>query len=139
MGTNLRQRNDGGLDFVSDSTGNAILSVGVSGNPIVAESAADALTAHAGGGQASALQLTAAINRVTTVASAADSVKLPLAVAGISITVINAAASNSMQVFGTSPDTINGVATGTGVALVAGKTATFFTTIAGAWHMQLSA
>lgn len=106
---------------------------------LMTESAADALTAHAGGGQASALQLTASINRVTTVGTAADSVKLPISAPGLSVVVINAAAVNAMQVFGTSPDTINGVATGTGVSLAAGKTATYFCTVAGAWHQQLSA
>lgn len=99
---------------------------------------ADGLTAHAGGGQVSALQLSASINTVSTVATAADSVKLPSAVPGLKITVTNASA-NSMQVFGVSPDTINGVATGTGVALAAGKTATYFSTVDGAWHALLSA
>jgi hypothetical protein len=107
---------------------------------VLIESVADALTAHAGGGQANALPLPALINRVTTVATIADSVLLPLAagVVGVTITVINAA-TNSLQVFAPSPDTINGVATGTGVAVGGGKTASFFTTVAGAWHMQLSA
>jgi hypothetical protein len=113
------------------------LGTGYSGS-LMTESAADALTAHPGGGQTSALQLTAAINRVTTVATVADSVKLMATAPGLSIVVINAA-SNAVQVFGTSPDTINGVATGTGVSLAAGKTATFFCTVAGAWHQQLSA
>ena len=46
---------------------------------------ADTLTAFAGGGQASALALTAQINRVTTVATAGDSVKLPAATAGAQV------------------------------------------------------
>jgi hypothetical protein len=51
----------------------------------------------------------------------------------------------SMQVFGTTPDTINGVATGTGVAVGNGKSAIFWcdgynqTTNVGTWSMCLSA
>jgi hypothetical protein len=99
---------------------------------------ATGITAHAGGGQASATQLTARINEVTTVATAADSVKLPVATPGETVTAINTTAT-AMQVFGTTPDTINGVATGTGVSVPAGKTADFVCATAGAWRMQLGA
>jgi len=108
------------------------------------ESFSEALTAHAGGGQASALVLTALLNRVTTVATIADSVKLLPTTNYISnsssgsVTVINAAA-NALQIYGNGSDTINGVAAATGVSIPGGKTASFFTTLAGAWHMQLSA
>jgi hypothetical protein len=102
-------------------------------------SSTDGLTAHVGGAQAAALALTTVINRVTTVGSAADSVKLPPSAPGLQITVINAAATNSMQVFGSGTDTINGVATATGVALAAGKSATYYCTVAGVWHGILSA
>src|SRR5579884_2683582 len=75
-------------------------------------SGADNLTAHAGGGQANALTLTAVFNRVTTVGTAGDSVKLP-ATSGLQtgqcmeITVTNAAAANSMNVFPATGDQIN--------------------------------
>lgn len=99
-------------------------------------------TAHAGGGQASALALTAAINSVDTVATAADSVALPApSYAGQTITVINTTAT-SMQVFGAGTDTINAVATGTGVAQAAGKTAVYVaitTGTAAKWFRNLSA
>lgn len=101
--------------------------------------AADALTAHSGGTQAAALLLSAAINRISTVAAANDSVKLPVSVAGMSIAVINGAASNSMQVFGSGADTINDVATATGVAQAAGKTASYYCPVAGKWYRLLSA
>lgn len=107
-----------------------------------ASSVSDALTAFAGGGQASALQLTSRINRVSTVASANDSVKLPLAVAGITVEVINGAGANSMQVFGAGTDIINDVATATGVAQAAGKTAQYVCVTsapAGKWYRNLSA
>lgn len=101
------------------------------------------ITAHAGGGQASATALTGAINRVDTVGTAADSVALPAPSAvGQTVIVINNAAANSMQVFGSGTDTINGVATGTGVAQAAGKTAIYTavtTGTAAAWFRNLSA
>src|SRR5437899_4638723 len=77
-----------------------------------------ALTAFAGGGQASALKLNYRNARIATVATTGDSVALPPAVTpGLSLLLINAGA-NSMQVFGdnAAADTINGVATATGVA-----------------------
>lgn len=100
------------------------------------------ITAHAGGGQTSATPLTGGINSVDTVATGADSVALPLAVAGTTIQVLNNAASNSMQVFGAGTDTINGIATGTGVAQAAGKLGEFVCTKsapAGTWFRNLSA
>lgn len=52
------------------------------------------ITAFAGGGQASATALTKQINDVTTVATADDSVKMPVATAGEVVTVVNSAAKN---------------------------------------------
>lgn len=86
-------------------------------------SIATGLTAHAGGTQGAALALTAMVNEVTTVGTAADSVALPVPVPGQTMVVSNSAAANSMQIFAVSPATINGVATGTGVALAAAKSA----------------
>lgn len=104
---------------------------------------ATGLTAHVGGGQGSALALTKLVNVVSTVGSAADSVALPApTTVGQVVIVVNGAAANSMQVFGAGTDTINGVATGTGVAQAAGKTGIFIaaTTGAGAaWWRVLSA
>ena len=102
-------------------------------------SQANNLIAHAGGGQASATPVTAALNRFTTVATAGDSVALPLATGGQSITVINAGAA-SMQVFASAAgaDTINGAAGATGIALASGKTMEFVS-FPGAWHGLLSA
>jgi hypothetical protein len=100
----------------------------------------DGITAHAGGGQASAVPLTSMINRVTTVATAADSVALPLAAPGMDITVINAGA-NAMQVFAQngSSDTIDGTAGSTGYSQAAGKSVQYLSTAAGAWHKIVSA
>jgi hypothetical protein len=106
-------------------------------------STAIGLTAAAGGGQSGALLLKAQYNRVDTVGTAADSVKLPAPTyIGQEVEVMNNAAANSMQVFGSGTDTINGVATGTGVAQAAGKFAMYKASSIGtaaAWHRILSA
>jgi hypothetical protein len=102
------------------------------------QSALDALTAHAGGGQGLAFPITTMISRFTVVASAGDSAILPVGVAGLSLTVINATA-NSMNIFPDTGSTINGAGANVAYALAAGKTAQFVTTIAGAWHALLSA
>ncbi len=96
------------------------------------------IVAAAGGGQTNATLLSAANNKVTTVATTADSVKLPPAKAGLELQLRNSGA-NSMQVFGTSPDTINAVATGTGVAQAAGLSASYFCPADGEWFRILSA
>jgi hypothetical protein len=98
------------------------------------------LTAHAGGGQAAALALSGSTRyRVTTVATAGDSVSLPLA-ASQALVIINASA-NSMNVYASllGTDTINGTAGTTAYALAAGKVAEFFSAGAGVWNTLLSA
>jgi len=102
------------------------------------ESTQDGLTAHAGGGQAAASQITAMNARITTVATAADSVVLPPSKAGLIIYVTNAAA-NSMNVFPAIGDTINALAVNTALAVAAGKTCAFVCYTAGQWHSLLSA
>jgi hypothetical protein len=102
------------------------------------------ITAHAGGTQSGAIadanaQLPAMQNRVTVVATAADSVVLPVAVAGMNIVVANAAATNSMNLFPNTGDQINALATNAAFAVAAGKTATLYSMVAGFWHAILSA
>lgn len=92
----------------------------------------DNITAHAGGGKANATALTTTYNRVTTVATTADSVLLYPAVKGQFIAIMNTGA-NPLQAFGQGTDTINGVATGTGVAIANGKLAEFVCYTTGAW------
>lgn len=101
--------------------------------------ALNGITAHAGGGQGSATLLTAEINRVTTVATAADSVLMPVSAPGMTVTVTNAAASNSMNVFPQSGDAINALGANAAFAVAAGKTATFTCAVAGQWHAVLTA
>lgn len=96
------------------------------------------VVAFAGGGQASATLISTPLAEVATVATAADSVKLPASVPGTVVVLVNSSA-NSMQVFGSGTDTINAVATGTGVAQAGGKTAAYYCTAAGKWFRDLSA
>ena len=98
----------------------------------VLEPTQDGIVAHAGGGQANATQLSAVINRVTTVATTADSAVMPASVAGWTVTVINSGA-NALQLFGLGTDTINGVASGTGISVAAGVTKTLKCVTVGAW------
>jgi hypothetical protein len=100
------------------------------------------LTAHAGGTQAAALALSASkmIHNVTIVGTDADSVKLPASVGlGAVHIVMNSDAAQDIQVFGSGTDTINAVATATGVAIGEGKSAIFVDYAAGKWFMILSA
>lgn len=90
------------------------------------------ITAHAGGGQADATQLSALVNVVDTVATAADSVKLPAPTVVGQVVIVSNTAAAAAQVFGSGTDTINGVATATGVSLAAGKTGIYIATTIGA-------
>jgi hypothetical protein len=109
---------------------------GVNDIPATA-TAISGITAYAGGGQSSATPLTATINTVTSVASSSASVKLAKCIPGRQQTVINAS-TNAMQVFGSSPDTINLIATATGLSQPGGKTAIYVCAAAGAWARLLS-
>jgi hypothetical protein len=106
-------------------------------NNLIEQTASNALTAHSGGGQTSALALTSAINNITTVAAAGDSVRLPASAPGLEITATNSGA-NSMQVYGAGTDTINGIATGTGVAQLPGQTVVYSAAVAGNWLANVS-
>lgn len=106
---------------------------------LATQSSQDALTAKAGGGQGGGPTINRMINRITTVATAADSVTLPASIAGMQITIINAAAANSMNVFPATGDVINALGANTAFAVAANKTATFYCTAAGQWHSVLTA
>jgi hypothetical protein len=104
------------------------------------EMPADTLTAVASGTQTTALLFTAVQNRVTVVASAGDAVRLPPALAGLAITVSNAA-SNAMNVFPSSAaqggvtggDAINALSQNTAYSQATGRqTFRCFTT--GTWE-----
>lgn len=102
------------------------------------QSVTTGLTARAGGGQGSATPLTGAINRVATVASAADSVLLPAAVVGRRVSVFNAGA-NSMNVFPASGEAIGTGSANAAQAVGAAKGAIFECVATGVWNYTLSA
>ena len=102
-------------------------------------SAQGAIVAFAGGGQANGFALTRSSNRVATVATAGDSVRLPLAVPGGQITVFNKAASNSLNVFPATGDAINALAANAAYALAVTKGVTFFCVTTGIWDTIFTA
>lgn len=91
-----------------------------------------ALTATASGTKLTAIVLTKGISRLAVVATAADSVLLPPAKVGINVLVINDGAA-AAQVFGAGTDTIDGVATATGVVLTNAKRCIYSCYTDGAW------
>lgn len=102
-------------------------------------SGSEAVTAHAGGGKASASILDYGVTRVTVSATAANSVLLPYAYPGAVAFIANDGVA-SVQVFGKGTDTIDAIATGTGNALAAASRSWFIGvggagdgTDAGAW------
>ncbi len=111
----------------------------VSGVIFNRDSTANAITARAGGGQSTAVLLTASYNRVTTVATAADSVKLPAAKAGSRVFVFNKAAANSLNVFPSTGDAINALSANAAYALAVTKGAEFLCMVDGTWDTILTA
>ena len=108
------------------------LGTGFSGS-FETQSYADGITAHAGGGQNLAPLINTMMSRFTVVGTAGDSTTLPVGVAGMNLIIINAT-STSMNVFPDTGSTINALSANAAFALAAGKTATFVTTLPGAWH-----
>src|SRR6516162_788997 len=96
------------------------------------------ITAHAGGGQAAAFLLTGAINRITTVATTGDSVKLPPAIAPATLHIVNAAAANTCNVFPSTGDQVSALGPNIAFPLPAGKMAHLICTNNGQWHVNLS-
>ncbi len=97
------------------------------------------LTALVGGAQAGT-QLVFGMNVVSTVTSGNDSAQLPPATGSGGVVIVkNSAASNSLQIFGTTPDTINGIGTATGVALAHDLIRVFIDIESGEWSSILGA
>lgn len=100
------------------------------------------ITAKAGGTKALALQLNASLCVVTVCATNNDSVKLPPGYAGLTVMVVNMGAA-TLAVFGSGTDTINDVATATGVTqatLISGLyRCAAVVSGAGKWYRVLSA
>lgn len=83
------------------------------------------LTAQADGTKAAATVLGYGVNTITTVAGAADSVLLPYAYPGAVVVIANTVAT-AIQVFGKGTDTVDGVATATGIDQAASARAIYF-------------
>lgn len=98
------------------------------------------ITALAGGARNSSTPvLVLGANTVTTVATAADSVVLPVAVAGSVVWLRNADAADAVQVFANGSDTINGTAGATGISVANGKTVLFVAATNNVWFSLLTA
>ena len=133
---------------VDSRNANSVVSVGFSRLSVT-----DAITAAAGGGQTNATALVSAVNRVTVVATAGDSVKLPpcrtgtasgaaggfpSSSVGLVMYVINADSADSMDVFPSTGGSINAIAANSAYAVAAGKTAGFLCSPGGTiWYSLL--
>ncbi len=94
--------------------------------------ATDSITALAGGAKPGTL-LTSVVNRVSIAVTAGDSVSLPASSAGLICVIVNDVA-RSIQVYGLASDTINDVATATGIPVAATSMAVLFCPVAGKWY-----
>ena len=100
------------------------------------------ITANAGGTQAAAFALDATklVHNVTVVGTAADSVILPAATGSGTVHIIkNSDVAESLQLFAALTETIDDVASATGVAIAAGKTRQVIDVEAGNWISLLCA
>ena len=108
-----------------------------SGNGFIT-STTDTITANPGGGQTNATLLTQQVNRVTTTATAGDSVMLPVSIGGQFITVINSGVS-ALAVFPNGTDSIDGGSASASVTVPVSGVATFYCLTAGSWFTSLNA
>ena len=96
------------------------------------DSYSNAVTAVAGGGQSTVATINATVTRVSTVATAGDSVTLPKAGSGLRYKVINKGA-NSLNVFPFSGDLINALSVNAAFALATTKSVEFICVAPGIW------
>nr|SMH63352.1 Hypothetical protein FSTVLC9_317 [Faustovirus] len=94
------------------------------------------ITAFATGGQASATLLTFPVNIVATVATAGDSVKLPVAADWEDrLIVVKNTAANSMDLFPNTGDNINALGDDTALAVAAGVSVQLVSVGSGTWQV----
>lgn len=96
----------------------------LSNAPASPQTVTTGITAHAGGGQTSAVALTTYFNNITTCATAGDSVKLLTATAG-QIQVVTNNGATAVDVFPFLGDTINGGSADAAIRLAVGETIVF--------------
>lgn len=94
-------------------------------------SSQDGITAGAGGGLSNAVQLTANMSRVTIVANANDSVKLPAALAGSTVYLDNDGA-NTLAVYPQGTDTLEDSTSA--ITMIAGQDSNFVCPVQGKWY-----
>lgn len=108
-----------------------------SNNEFNLNGAKDSITAFATGGQTSAVPLRDGWNRITTVATAGDSVKLPTAFPGVTLVLVNAAAANGADVFPNTGDAINNLGANIAYRIPNNTIAYFECAVAGTWNLQV--
>lgn len=118
-----------------DLINNVVLCAPNANTNLFYESSQDSITATAGGGQSGAFQITTQTARITTVATAGDSIKLPPSAAGLEVIVINHGA-NPMQVYGSGTDQIDDIASATGVPQMASSVVIYTCATAGNWYSE---
>lgn len=97
-----------------------------------------AITAHSGGGQANAYQLTKLVNNISVCAAPNDSVKVPASGAGAFFFISNATA-NTVHIYPQSGGTIDALGANNPYSLATGKKAAFATVGGNAWASLLGA
>lgn len=97
------------------------------------------VTATPAGTQATSVLLNAAQVNITAVATANDGVKLPPALVGMEVSIVNSDAADAAQIFASGSDTINATAGATGVSLAAGAAIILRCIKDGNWRRFVSA
>lgn len=116
----IRQARQPGRISYTDDRGE----IHLNGSSLYRDGTTRGIIANPGGGQTNAVHLTSEFNKVTTVASAGDSVLLPPSRDGLQRFVVNAGA-NTCNVFPSHGDEINAAGANTAYALAAGHNAVF--------------
>lgn len=99
----------------------------------IAGSSTSGITAHAGGGGTSAVQLTSATNQISTVAADHDSVKAPPAVAGIEVAIDN----DGTHILDIYPNGTDQIEDSTNpISILAGADITLVCSAAGKYYLQ---
>lgn len=138
--------NGADLEYFDKASGNTVFAFRNAAASMAVCGSTNGITAHSGGGQGSAVALTAGINRITVCAANNDSVLLPPALAGMQIAVVNdpagvgsPPAQLSLNVFPSGTETINALGASAAFAVVGGKAAIFICAVAGKWNTLLTA
>jgi uncharacterized protein (AIM24 family) len=100
---------------------------------------ADDITASATQTHAGATVISAGNNKIVTVATPGNAVRVPAATVGAQLVVQNAHATNAVNVFPTTGGQINVLAVDGAYSLIAARTAFLFCVSAGKWNLVLFA